>query len=268
MQPCHVCGGMEIDANGYCQRCRAYRGAPGYDPAQGGQPGAPPYGGPYPDQGYPGGYQAAGYQGPGYQAAGYQGPGYQAAGYQGPGYQPRQRSSFTVPLIALSVVAVILVAGIVGVILIRARDSTDSPGSTAAEVDRCVVGTWKVTSAREKVLLDDGPVDFTGSGATVIFRADGTGEEDFGAGTTFRATMSGQPVVIKFTGKITFNFRTVDRSMTFSNVKADGEAVVSVSGVTTTTVPLDEDTKPAKYTCSGNSLVQETDLATTEMRKS
>jgi hypothetical protein len=81
--------------------------------------------------------------------------------------------------------------------------------------------------------------------------------------------MSGQPVTITFSGKITYNFKTVDGSMTFSNVKPQGEAVVSVSGVETTTVPLDEDdTKPAKYTCAGGTLTQETDLATTEMRKS
>src|ERR1700732_1293857 len=57
MQPCHVCGGMVIDAAGYCTQCRTYRGqvAPQGYPAYPDQQGTPPYPGqpsspPYPGQ--------------------------------------------------------------------------------------------------------------------------------------------------------------------------------------------------------------------------
>ena len=64
MQPCPTCGGMGIDANGYCTQCQTYRGLPQtpssgvpygdapYSGAPYGQtpPGASPYGG-YPTSG-------------------------------------------------------------------------------------------------------------------------------------------------------------------------------------------------------------------------
>jgi hypothetical protein len=183
-----------------------------------------------------------------------------------------------VPLIALSVIAVILVCGIVGVIVVRASDkkasvdkaSASASAAASAKVDSCVVGTWKVTSAKEKVLLDTGgsPVEFTGGGTTVRLGADGKGEDDYGNGTVYRATMSGQSVTITFSGKITYDFKTVDGSVTYSNVHANGQALVTVAGATTTTIPLTDDSRPAKYTCSDGTLVQETELARTELRKS
>src|SRR6266508_6110907 len=34
MQPCGVCGGMGIDAAGYCTQCRTYRGVPDQPPPE------------------------------------------------------------------------------------------------------------------------------------------------------------------------------------------------------------------------------------------
>jgi hypothetical protein len=79
--------------------------------------------------------------------------------------------------------------------------------------------------------------------------------------------VSGQPVTITVSGRSTFSYKTVDGSFTFSNAKADGTAVLKVNGVTATTIPLDMDTKPVKYTCDGNSMTHETDLATTQLSK-
>ena len=53
MQPCHVCGGMAVDQNGYCTQCGTYRG----------QVTQPVSGTPYPPQaGYEYQVPAAGYQ--------------------------------------------------------------------------------------------------------------------------------------------------------------------------------------------------------------
>ena len=46
MQPCPTCGGMGIDANGYCTQCQTYRGLP-QTPSSGVPYDAPYSGAPY-----------------------------------------------------------------------------------------------------------------------------------------------------------------------------------------------------------------------------
>lgn len=261
MQPCPNCGRTELSPAGNCQNCGLFRGNEGYG------------------QGYaPGQYAAGQYQPqPGYQ---YQQP-YAAqpqygAGYQAPQPAPPARRPSTVPLIVLSVIAVILVIGIVSVVVVRAADDdpgggnggtgTDT-GTTASGIDKCVVGSWRITSAKEKVDQDGTLIEFTARGGNVDLKDDGSGKIDYGSGVTYTGKVSGQNVTITFTGSVTFSFKTVDGSFTFSNVSPNGTATVKVNGTTTTSIPLDMDTKPAKYTCNGNSMTQSTDLATTEMSK-
>ena len=290
-QPCPTCGRMDVDASGYCPGCGTYRGVPGYDaggqygyqtsaPPYGGQASAPPYGGqasapPY--GGQPSGppYQADPYQ-QGYQSH----QQYSGAGYTDPNYPPsfapepvRGRRPSTVPLIALSVVAVILVVGIVAVVIARSGGSggggsTDNPtNQAAAGIDSCVVGKWRVSSAREKIEQDGELIEFSASGGTAEFRGDGTGTFDYGSGVVYRGTIEGQSVTITFTGSVTFSYKTVDKAITYSNPQPNGEAVVKVNGTETTSIPLDMDTKPNTYECSGSGLTLTTDLTTTELRK-
>jgi hypothetical protein len=284
MQPCHVCGSVDVDPHGYCQRCRTYRGdqaghagqpqsGAGYDPyASSGsyQPSG------YDQQsGYQPGYDQSSYQQPGYQQPGYEQSGYQQSGYQQPaappplaGPPPRSRS-FAIPLIALSVIAVILVLGIVAVLVVRAaNDSGGGDGDTNAAVDQCVVGNWVVVTSREKLLIEgSNPVEFTSSGATRRLNKDGTGEDSYGAGVVYRGTVNGQSVTVTFTGGYKYNFSTVDGTMTYSNVRANGTAAVAVNGRETTRAPLNNESVPTKYTCSGNSLVYDTELIHTELRR-
>lgn len=272
MQPCPNCGRTELSPAGNCQNCGLFRGNEGYGQGYG--------------QGYaPGQYAGGQYAGGQYQAQ----PGYQyqqpygaqpqyGAGYQAPQPAAPARRPSTVPLIVLSVIAVILVIGIVGVVVARAGD--DDPGgggnggtgnggngTTASGIDKCVVGSWRITSAKEKVDQDGTLIEFTARGGNVDLKDDGSGKIDYGSGVTYTGKVSGQNVTITFTGSVTFSFKTVDGSFTFSNVSPNGTATVKVNGATTTSIPLDMDTKPAKYTCSGNTMTQSTDLATTEMSK-
>ncbi len=88
MQPCQVCGGMAVDAAGYCTQCGTFRGAPqpgGY-PGQPGYPGGQPG---YPPQ--PAGYggQPGGYADPTYGAP-YPGAPVSAQPASGPTYQYQQ----------------------------------------------------------------------------------------------------------------------------------------------------------------------------------
>jgi hypothetical protein len=264
MQPCPTCGRVEVNPAGYCPGCGTYRGVQGYDAGQygGHQAGGQPYGGPYqqPYGGYPN-------QAP--QGYGYADPNYPPNFAPPPG--PARRPS-TVPLIVLSVVAVILVVGIVGVVLVRANESDNGgdSGTTAAGIDKCVVGKWRVVSAREKV--DDnsgGKSEFTATGGTGEFRADGTGIIDYGSGVTYRGTLSGQPVTIVFSGNIAFSYRTDNNRITYSNVTANGEAAIKVNGVATTTVPLNTDADPVSYTCNGTSMTlgASSDDSVTALRK-
>jgi hypothetical protein len=306
MQPCPTCGRTDVDAAGYCQGCGTYRGAPGYDqggqyggpssaPPYGGQASGPPYGGP--SSAPPYGGQASGppyggqASGPPYGGQPYQPDPYQAqpqqpyGGYPDPNYPPSfapppatGRRPSTVPLIVLSVVAVILVVGIVAVVVARSGsgggsdDPTNGPtaapaDTVAAGLDKCVVGKWRISSTREKVEFEGTLVEFTASGGTAEFRGDGTGTIDYGSGVVYRGTVENQAVTITLTGNASFSYKTVDKTITYSNPSADGEAVLRVNGAVTTSVPLDMDTKPNSYTCSGSGLTLTTDLATTELRK-
>lgn len=60
MQPCEVCGGLGVDAAGYCMQCRTFRGQPPANPGYG-QPAypQPTSGTPYPVQPAGGGYSPA-----------------------------------------------------------------------------------------------------------------------------------------------------------------------------------------------------------------
>ena len=171
-----------------------------------------------------------------------------------------------IPLIALSVVLVVLVVAIVAVVVVKASDSGE--GTDDVAVDDCVVGSWRVTSHRESVVVDGGSsVQFSGSGATVRLSADGKGVTDYGDGTTFFASVAGIRVELVFKGTISYDFATSNGSITFSNVQADGTATLYQGGVEATSQPLNSDTTPSKYTCEGDKLVQNTELADIEMAR-
>lgn len=255
MQPCPHCGRTEVTPAGNCQNCGLFRGHEAYGSSYGQQQ--------YPPPADP--YQA--YQGQPYQQ-GYQQPYQQEPYQQQPQYgaQPSRRPS-TVPLIVLSVVAVILVIGIVAVVIVRAGNDKGGGGTTASGIDNCVIGSWTVTSAKEKVDMEGTLTEFTARGGSVELKADGTGRYDYGNGVTYTGRASGQNVAITFTGSVSFSYTTSNGSFTFSNPSANGTATVKVNGTTRTAIPLDMDTKPAKYECSGTKLTQSTELATVEMSK-
>jgi hypothetical protein len=266
-----------------------YSGPPASGVPYGGpQASAPPYSGPpasgapygQPASGAPYGQPASGAPYGGQQYDPYQGQ--QQAGYPDPNYQQSfapppatGRRPSTVPLIVLSVVAVILVVGIVAVVVARSGDSGGGGGdptkgptdNVAAGLDKCVVGQWRISSAKEKVEIEGELIEFTSSGGTIEFRGDGTGTIDYSNGVDYRGTIANQSVTITFTGSAKFSYKTVDDTITYSNTSADGEAVYKVNGTTTTSIPLSMDNKPNSYTCGGSSLTLTTDLATTELRK-
>lgn len=274
MQPCAVCGGVVVDATGYCVQCGTFRGVPAPPP-----PG-PPLGPPLPAA--PGSlppgpvYQASvppAYIGPTSGPPGYPtSPAYYAgpAPMPAPGpVAPKPRSPFVIPLVALSATLAILVVAIVVVVLVRsASDPSDpvagpsSEASTDPGVDSCVVGRWRVTSHEERVAIDSvGNVTFTGGDGTEIrLNADGTGVTDYGEGTEFEGTVSGRTVTLVLSGTVSFRFQTANGTVSFSDTTSEAEGVVKVDGDEIGREPFEASDDPAKYTCSDTELTESTNL--------
>jgi hypothetical protein len=302
MQPCGVCGGVGIDAAGYCTQCRTYRGVPhqappeSYDvlppgmpspasPAAGTVYGAPssgppqygaPYGGSTSAPPYGGGSTSAPPYGGSTSGPPYgttygtptSGAPYPATTYGAPAPAPtRGRSSFLVPLLALSATLVVLVVAIVVVVIVKSsgKGGKAGPGGNATGsslVDTCVVGNWNEKSHEETTPIDGfvGKVTFKGSGALLHLKADGTGSYEYNgteySGTGRRASDdSSVEIKLKITGSITFSYRTNNNTFSFSDMKASGSAIGFLDGQQIPgSQPLEPDANPASYTCSGNDM--------------
>jgi hypothetical protein len=239
----------------------------------------PPYAGPTSGAPFPSTTYGSGYQQPPTQPGGY--PGFpQPQPQQQP--QPGKRNSFVVPLVALSATLVVLVVAIVVVAAIRSSGNkgggggqgNGSPGATSL-VDSCVVGDWEETSHKEVGAFPAfaGQVTFNGKGALLHLKADGTGITDYGSGTnytgngTLAATGAAVTIQLKVTGTVTFDYRTNNNTMSFSNAVSKAEGTASVNGQSAPSSKLEPDTSPASYTCSGSSMTQTNNTLTVEYRK-
>jgi hypothetical protein len=264
---------MGIDANGYCTNCRTYRGIPQF----GGNPvSAAPYSGmpasgppPVSPQPYPQPMSPAAY------------PGTTYGGAYGPPPAPPQkkRNSFVTPVLALSGVLVVIVVAIVIVVVVKNNGSSGggTGGSTAAadsKIDKCVVGSWLMTSYSENVPIDQvGNVPFTlsGQGAKLTFGSDGKSVEDFGKGTVFtgKVTQAGAtvPVTLTVSGTVSADIGTSSGAMSYANLKSTAKAVVAAAGQTQTQ-PFNGSTDPSNYTCSGNKMTLSTSTYKEELKRS
>jgi hypothetical protein len=186
----------------------------------------------------------------------------------------RTRNIMLIPLIALSVTLAILVVAIVVVYAARADRGTNDPTASSSSsgkpnpaIDNCVVGTWKMNAYSEDVPVDGvGTVKFTGQGAQVRLRADGTGVTDYGSGTTFTGTISGVTYKLVVSGTVKFDYKAKDGTVSFSNLSASGKETVTRSGTDQQfTQDLTGSSDPANYTCAGDTMVEYTDQYRAEM---
>lgn len=283
MQPCPTCGGMGIDANGYCTQCRTYRGVPQapQQPTSGTPYTGAPYGGQQPYAGYPTS------SGPQYSAP----PSYSdpvsapptayGATYGGAGSPSvGGRNKYLMPILALSGVLVVLVVAIVVVAALKSGDDkktdpqannpTGAPSATgkAAEkavIDECLVGTWTTQTYTEQVAMDgvgNVPINLTKNGSVLKFTPDGKLTETYKDSTfTGNPTISGQAVAITLTvnATVTSNVSTTSGSIAYQNVQATGTINTKAPSINfDQTEPFQTDDNPAKYTCSGNNLTMST----------
>jgi hypothetical protein len=158
--------------------------------------------------------------------------------------------SYTVPIVALSVVLFGLLAAIAVVVGVRAGARDAAP---------CVVGTWRVTSHREQVAVESvGTVGITG-GDTVRLRlgADGTGTTDYGNATVYSGTLNGHEVQLILTGRSDFRYTAADGRLTVFDATSAPSARVLVDRVQAgQPMQLTNAVGSASYTCTGDRLTQ------------
>jgi hypothetical protein len=182
---------------------------------------------------------------------------------------------FLVPLVVLSVVLVALVVAIVVAVVVRSGDRSGPPGSragatTAGEIDPCVVGTWRVTAHREDVTLDSfGKVTFNaeGTGASVRLDGAGMGATDYGTGTRFGGVAAGQTIRLDVRGKVTYRYAATRGRVSFHDPQSEATATIYLNGTRSTEAPFTGSTDPAEYECSGDRMVQRTDVFQTTLTR-
>jgi hypothetical protein len=282
MQPCAVCGGVQVDAAGYCTQCRTFRGVPQQPPPQ--PPNYPqPQQSPY--SGYPPGSPAYPTSVPPGYPQQTSGGGYPMS-YPAAPAQPGRRS-FVVPLVALAATLGVLVTAIVIVVAVRSGGDEPGPGpvagattragstpsasaTPASDVDECVVGDWRVTSHKEDIPVEGrGKVTFTGGdGATLQLNADGTGEFDYKSGTEYEGELSGQAVRLELSGRVTYHFTARNGSLAITDVESTATGKLYFDNEQYgDPLPLNPEEDTSTYTCSGDTLTQKTFLFTTEYER-
>jgi len=170
--------------------------------------------------------------------------------------------------VVLSTVLFVLVAAIVVVLANRAgADRAKQP---------CLVGVWRMTDYREVVYLQalDNTVTFTGGAGTVLrLDKDGTGESDYGTGTSFYAdTPDGRKIRLEMRGPVRFTYRLTSTGEAIELKPAGNEATSRLyldgqpSGPET---PYQDELTGKIYqvTCAGDTLTQEGSAMTVRYRR-
>ncbi len=218
MQPCQVCGAVDIDVNGYCVNCRTFRGmvhyevvtpSPGYAPPPTSVPPVPPV---------------------------------------------KRRRNAPLSLLIFTTAALLVVSTILIVTVIMndvgsankasgtrspsAKASlpaaSPSPSASAAPavlsgLDKCLIGSWTTTS--EIVPLDAKNTLKTTAGPALEFLGDGTMSCDYGSGVTYAGTVTKKKAELLVTGQVTSNFTTVGRTINFNRAMPDVRNVYTLDGV-------------------------------------
>lgn len=177
---------------------------------------------------------------------------------------------FVIPLITLSITLVVLVVAIVIVVIVKNGDGgAATPSASAAQIDQCLVGDWRVTDHREDVSISGvGPVAFTGKGADVHYGADGSGVTDFGNRTRFEGTVGSQKIRLDVTGTLRYHFTALNGTVSFASMTSRATARTYVDDVLSgSAAPFNGGTDPATYTCKGDTLVESTAVYRTELAR-
>jgi hypothetical protein len=135
------------------------------------------------------------------------------------------------------------------------KSPSASPSPTlAADLDPCLIGTWKSVNANVINQINGQPTEFIGQGPTATYRANGTGKTDYGKRTVFRATVNGNKWTYIITGYIAWHWRIRGGEERDSHPREHGTLALFDNGVYNNGGPLRLGSGPGRYTCSGNTL--------------
>jgi hypothetical protein len=150
-------------------------------------------------------------------------------------------------------------------------DLAVSSSTSTPAFDLCVLGSWTVTRATSTEFVDDDRMEFTNDGGAVWrFNPDGTGEYDFGRGTTYAADHKGERVTFVYHGKVTFRFTTksVGRQLELVDRRAGAESGVTVTvGGKSVSVDFGVGDDSVSYRCADNSLELIDEVKTLALRR-
>jgi hypothetical protein len=176
-------------------------------------------------------------------------------------------------------VAVVLVAvGIVVVVALKSGNNDQAggggksaaPGASSA-IDPCLVGNWTVTKASMDWTVDGvGSVVLDSQNAlqTVVIRADGTADDNYGGDSKYSGTSGGHTYTLDVSGKVHYSVRTANDTLTFVDPQATGVVTYGIDGKDATSFPLSVSSDPTHYTCGGSTLTEHTETYDATLTKS
>jgi hypothetical protein len=120
-----------------------------------------------------------------------------------------------------------------------ARSPTPSPSPAAAGLDPCLLGRWVSTNSQHINTIDGDPVPFTGGGALLTYRPNGTATLDFNRSKPERATVGGVRWTYQIRGTVTANVHHERGTEYLSNVRPRAPSRSTPMDAGTTASPCD-----------------------------
>ncbi|MER5436179.1 M48 family metalloprotease [Streptomyces sp. NPDC002588] len=135
-----------------------------------------------------------------------------------------------------------------------ARQASGPSGSSDRKNDPCLVGTWRASPARQRLVVDGSPVWLTGDRGTWTFRPDGILIIDYGKGVSQTGTLHGRAVVLHMSGSAGAHYRTADGTIGYygSAVRRPGDVTLRVAETYVVRQKATASLTPDHYTCAGD----------------
>ncbi|MDP9798516.1 hypothetical protein J2S43_007028 [Catenuloplanes nepalensis] len=195
--------------------------------------------------------------------------------YTPPPPQNKGRRGLNILIAALVSVVLVLLCCI-GIAVWGNTEDEPDPNATGTptpavsvnpDIDACTVGTWNVSTHTEDLEVPNvGTIKLSGGkGATFTLAEDGTAVFDYGTGTEYTGTLSGQNVRLRIQGEVTYDYTSRNSRLALTGVDTEATFVIFVNGEETSEEQeflASSDT--ADYTCSSTRLTQKGNAYTIE----
>ncbi|WP_033345384.1 hypothetical protein [Catenuloplanes japonicus] len=197
--------------------------------------------------------------------------------YTPPPPQNKGRRGLNVLIGALVSVVLVLLCCIGGAVWFSSLPDSDTeagsdptPSASAwsdPNIDACTVGTWNISSHVEDLEVPGvGTIKLTGGkGAKLTLTDDGTAVMNYGAGTEWTGSVSGQNVRLRIKGPVTYDYTARNDRITLTGTDTSATFVIYVNGEETAAEQeFLAANDVADYTCTDTRLTQKGKLYTIE----